>query len=161
MTIISYEELVLFPLKESHAGELYQPLQDQRIYTYIPEEPPQSLEALRHRYAFLEKGKSGDGKEDWLNWVLYKNGESDHPLGTMQASVRPNENADIAFIIFPKYWGKGYGRKASEMMIDHIFSQYTLKSIKVNIDTRNHRSIRMVETMGISACTRDQKCGPL
>ena len=59
MKIISTETLILIPLKESHADELYQLLQDQRIFSYIPEEPPQSLEALRQRYAFLEKGKSG------------------------------------------------------------------------------------------------------
>lgn len=84
-------------------------------------------------------------KEDWLNWVLYKKRESDHPLGTIQASAHPNENADIAFIIFPEYWGKGYGRKASQMVINYIFPKYTLKSI----DTRNHRSIRMVESIGL------------
>lgn len=149
MTIISAEELILIPLKELHADELYPLLQDQRIYKYIPEEPPRSLEALHRRYAFLEKGKSSDGKEVWLNWVLYRKDKLDCPFGTMQASVRPNDSADIAFIIFPEYWGKGYGRRASKAMINHIFLNYNLKNIKTNIDTRNNRSIRMVEAMGL------------
>lgn len=141
-------ELVLLPLRKLHADELYAPLQDPRIYEFIPDEPPESLEALQRRYTFLERGKSTDETEDWLNWIVYRTGQSE-PLGTVQATVRQGQSADIAFIIFPEFWGLGYGRRATRAMVSYIFDRYDLKRVTANVDTRNERSIRMVEASGL------------
>lgn len=71
-------------------------------------------------------------------------------LGTVQATVRPGETADIAFIIFPDLWNCKYGRTATRAMINNIFAQYELEKISANIDTRNLRSIRMVQSLGLA-----------
>jgi len=144
-------DLVLYPLRKSHADELYAPLQDPRIYSFIPEEPPESLDALRRRYAFLENGKNADESEYWLNWVVYLTGQSE-PLGTVQATVRPGANADIAFVFLPQYWGLGLAKRATRAMVNYVFDQFGIKYVTANIDTRNKRSIRMVEASGME-CT--------
>src|SRR5436853_6000206 len=87
MTVILTPNLRLEPLRKGHAALLLQPLGDAQLYALMPQDQPQSLEDLEKRYAFLELGKSPDGKEHWLNWTIFDR-RFDKPLGTFQATVR-------------------------------------------------------------------------
>src|SRR4029079_127344 len=62
--------MVLEPLVADHATALFETLQHPDLYTYIPQDPPSSLDALKIRYAALPTRHSPDGQEDWLNWAL-------------------------------------------------------------------------------------------
>lgn len=68
------EGLVLEPLAASHARSLYPSLLDERLYRYIPQDPPVSEQALRERYCRLETRQSPDGREVWLNWAMRLSG---------------------------------------------------------------------------------------
>jgi RimJ/RimL family protein N-acetyltransferase len=67
----------------------------------------------------------------------------------MQATVRPGIDADIAYIISRDVWGFGYGRTATRAVIAHIFPKYDLQTVRALVDTRNRRSIRMIESLGL------------
>ena len=45
--------LALEPITVAHAAALYPALQDERLYTYIPQDPPRSLQELEARYRRL------------------------------------------------------------------------------------------------------------
>lgn len=147
MIQLTTKRLVLEPLGTAHAEVMYESLQDERIYEYIPDEPPTDLASLRERYSFLSQGKSGDGKEEWLNWIAFPTGEA-VPCGTVQASVRDGKDADVAFVFFPRFWRQGYGSEATAAMIDFILPHYKLCKVSAYIDTRNVSSLRMVERLG-------------
>lgn len=55
---LSAPNLLLEPLTAAHAGELFALLRNDALYTFIPQEPPKSLEWLRERYAKLEARRS-------------------------------------------------------------------------------------------------------
>lgn len=148
MTTLRIEGLELQPLTAAHAEMVYAALQDARIYTFIPQDPPDSLDALKRRYEALQVGASPDGAERWLNWVVFVL-DDPVPVGTVQATVRPGETALIAYTIFPDYWKCGYGRRATRVVIDHVFSAFDIRSVTARIDTRNQRSIRLVEALGL------------
>ena len=99
------------PLSASHADAMYPLLKNEQIYTYLPEEPPNSVEELRSRYKFLAAGKSPDGAEHWLNWILFlrRTGE---PIGFFQATVRPPD-CSFAYVLNPAFWRHGYATEAS------------------------------------------------
>ena len=114
MNVIEAPAFTLEPQTVAHADEMFEVLGDPAIYEY-ENEPPQSLEWLRERFAKLETRLSADGTEHWLNWVIrLPTGEL---AGYVQATVRPGGRAEIAYVLSSRYWGCGLARRAVEAMI--------------------------------------------
>ena len=151
MVDLKTKRLRLEPLKKSHAAILFEPLNDSLIYKYIPDEPL-TREALHARYAVLERGRSPDGRELWLNWVAFSN-DTNAPIGTVQATLAKDGFASIAYIIFPAFWRKGFGREMVSCIVTYLFEQHKITSLIAEIDTRNSSSIKLVESLGF---TRDK-----
>ncbi len=70
----------------AHAEALYPLLQDERLYTYIPQEPPLSVEALAARYQRLATRRSPDGRQVWLNWAARLHARQEY-VGMFQATI--------------------------------------------------------------------------
>lgn len=147
--------LRLEPLRREHANLVHSLRQDQRLYTYLPQEPP-SLVELEERFEYLEHGLSPDGKEHWLNWIVFLH-DTSQPVGSFQATIRKDQNSQIAYETFVSYWRKGYATEAGISIITHIFDNYETNVLEAEIDTRNTASIRLVESLGFDciACNRN------
>ena len=145
--MIETANLRLEPLRKDHAALLFAPLSDAQLYALMPEDQPQSLDALEKRYAFLESGKSPDDKEHWLNWTIFDR-RTAKPFGTFQATVRDDAASDIAYIVFSAHWRRGIAREAGAGVIDHLFNRYPTPLLAANMDTRNLASIKLVESLG-------------
>jgi [ribosomal protein S5]-alanine N-acetyltransferase len=145
--VIETVNLRLEPIRKGHAVLLFAPLSDAQLYALMPEEPPKSLEALQKRYAFLQTGKSPDGKEHWLNWTIFDR-RTGTPVGIFQATVRDDTPSDIAYIVFKAHWRQGIAREAGAGVIDHVFARYATPMLAANMDTRNVASIKLVEGLG-------------
>ncbi len=78
------EPVTLIPQTAAHAEEMFALLSDPALYEHEGE-PPASLEWLRERFARLETGRSADGSEQWLNWVMALPGDA--LAGYVQATV--------------------------------------------------------------------------
>lgn len=139
--------LVLEPLTAANAGELFPRLQDPALYTYIPQDPPPSLEALRARYARLESRRSPDGNELWLNWVARRGSDA---VGTVQATCRSDGVALIAYDVFVPFQRQGVASKTVAAMLDHVQAAAHMTSAKALVDTRNVASIRLLERLCFS-----------
>src|SRR3954469_245445 len=100
--------LVLEPQVEAHADAMFELLSDPAIYEY-ENEPPESLAWLRGRFRKLESRASGDGTEQWLNWVV----RFDRDLaGYVQATIHADRRAGIAYVFASRHWGRGLAREA-------------------------------------------------
>ena len=146
---LSTERLVLEPLEARHAEPLFEGLRDERIYDFLDEDPPESLEALRERYAYLARRQSPDGREAWLNWAVRVR-ELDRYAGYVQATVPPTGVALIAYVLFPPFWGEGYAREAVEAMNAHLAAHYAVRELRATVDARNARSIALLEKLGFT-----------
>jgi len=145
--ILETTRLVLEPVLPSHAPTLFEPLQAQAIYKYMPEDPPDSVEALTIRFRQLAARRSPDGQEGWLNWIMRLREEKTY-VGTLQATVLPNATAYIAYLLFPTFWKQGYAREGCRRVLDLLFEDYQVRTVLAEIDTRNAPSIRLVESLG-------------
>lgn len=141
--------LLLEPLVVGHATALFEALQAPTLYTYIPQDPPPSLEALTSRYATLASRRSPDGHESWLNWALRQRATGVY-VGTVQATVRANHTALLAYMIFPDFWRQGYAREGCARVLAHLFEEYHVSRVAAEIDTRNAASIHLVEALGFT-----------
>jgi [ribosomal protein S5]-alanine N-acetyltransferase len=141
------ERLVLEPMLPAHAPKLYEQLQDEKLYQFIPQDPPAPLQTLQDRYDFLSGRRSPDGREAWLNWAVRERGSGDY-AGTLEATVYDNGTAIIAYMVFVPHQRRGIAAEACARLLEHLFEGYRVCMIAAEIDTRNAASIALVEGLG-------------
>lgn len=139
--------LKISTLSADHANDTFDGLQSPEIYQYIPDTPPPDHQSLRKHYAKMETGSSIKG-EKWLNWVIFEK-SSEEAIGTLQSTIVMEEDAAyIAYVLFPPYWGKGYGFESVAWLMRYLEKEETVRNIVAEIDTRNTKSIELVEKHG-------------
>jgi ribosomal-protein-alanine N-acetyltransferase len=141
--------LTLEPITAAHADALYPSLQDERLYTFIPQDPPQSLRELAARYQRLSTRLSPDGHEAWLNWAMRLNATSDY-AGTLQATVYPNATALLAYMCFEPFQRQGFAKEGCQRVLDLLAGDYGVRLVAAEIDTRNRASISLIESLEFS-----------
>ena len=141
--------LVLEPLAVSHARALYPLLCDERLYPYIPQDPPVSADALATRYRRLEMRRSPDGQQVWLNWAARLCAGSEY-VGVFQATIEPDQMAFLAYMVFPSQQGRGYAREGGRRVIEYLAREYGVRLVVAEIDTRNQASIAVVEALSFA-----------
>jgi RimJ/RimL family protein N-acetyltransferase len=117
MRVIDTGNLILEPQTAEHANEMFVVLSDPAIYEY-ENQPPPSLEWLRSRFTKLETRRSADGREQWLNWVIRL--PTSELIGYVQATVRGDGHASIAYELSSTFWGRGLAFQAVGAMIAEL-----------------------------------------
>lgn len=138
--------IFLEPLMEGHADELFELLSDKKLFEFIDESPPESLEWLRARYLALESRISPDGEEIWLNWMVRQYDRK--PLGYVQSTVYSEGKAEIAFVFAREFWGLSFAYEASKMMLAELENGYGIKSVYATVAIENVRSHRLLNRLG-------------
>ncbi len=141
------QRLSLLPIREAHADVMFGGLCDDQLYTFLPEEPPNSLPELKERYRLLQDARSPDEKEIWLNWIIFKQGNPT-PIGYVQATVNVADTSQIAYLLFSKHWRNGYATEALSAVLQLVFDRYDTSLIEALIDTRNIASQAVVSKLG-------------
>lgn len=144
--IVAYD-LVLEPQVVAHAEQMFALLSDPAIYEY-ENKPPPSVTWLRERFAKLESRHSADGSEQWLNWVIRL--PTTELVGYVQATVRENGRAAIAYELASAYWGLGYALRAVQAMMIELAEHYHVHTLVAVFKHDNLRSRRLLERLGFS-----------
>jgi len=145
--VLHTPRLRLEPQREHHADALFPLLADPRLYEYIPLEPPASLPALRDRLARLSTRRSPDGGELWLNWVMH-DARSGACVGRVQATVRPDRPAYMAYEVFPRHWHRGYATEGCARMMRWLIDELHVGAFVAEVDALNAASLRLLERLG-------------
>jgi RimJ/RimL family protein N-acetyltransferase len=144
--------LVLEPQTAAHAEEMFEVLSDPAIYEF-ENAPPPSRDWLRERFHRLESRRSSDGREQWLNWVIRL--PTSELAGYVQATVRDDGSAAIAYELASAYWGRGLARCAVETMIEELIRNYRVRRFTAVLKRDNHRSLRLLGRLGFSVAPPD------
>lgn len=147
MRTIAAEGLTLEPQTTAHAAEMFEVLSDPAIYTY-ENLPPVSLEWLRARFEKLETRRSADGREQWLNWVIRL--PSSVLIGYVQATVRGDGGAGIAYELASAHWGRGLARRAVFAMMRELAERYSVTAFTAVAKRENFRSTRLLDRLGFT-----------
>ena len=144
--------LRLETLVPAHASEMYAGLSHPILYQFIAEDPPASVGALRARYERLATRRSPDGSQAWLNWAIWS--PADHAyVGYVQATVGPDHSAEVAYLLFLPFWGRGYARASVAQMIELVRDKHDVSTFLAHVDARHARSRLLLETLGFR-CVR-------
>lgn len=139
--------LRLEPLCEAHADTMQVILQDDRLYTYMPDTRFPDQHGLRARYQRLSAG-CPDPSQVWLNFILYVGGSS-MPIGYVQATLNlPQQHAELAYVLAPAHWGQGYASEAMDCLIGHLQTRGDVQTLSVQIDARNRASLALARRLG-------------
>ena len=140
--------LHLEPLGAHHAPEFFDALADDALYRYIPTDPYPSIDALAARYARVARGPAASD-ERWWNYALIARGETRRAIGTIEVSIdRDGTHALLAYALAREAWGAGYATEAARATIDELRTATRIREIEAFIDSRNARSIALVERLG-------------
>jgi [ribosomal protein S5]-alanine N-acetyltransferase len=159
MRVIEAAGLRLEPQVAAHADAMFAVLSDPAIYEH-ENAPPVSVDALRERYRKLETRRSGDGREQWLNWVVrLPEGEL---AGYVQATVYPDRHgdglrtADVAYEFASRHWGRGLAHTAVKAMIGELAARYDVRRLCAILKRTNERSRRFLERQGFALASAER-----
>jgi len=116
---------------------------------FIDDNPPESLDSLRARYARLSSRRSPDGTEAWLNWAVRVVCPGNY-VGLVQATVTASLSALIAYVMLYAAWGNGYGREAVAAMVEHLLKNCGVSTFCALVDARNQPSIALLRALGFT-----------
>lgn len=139
--------LILEALRRSHAEELFDVLADERLFRFIPADPPASVESLAQRFEQLERRGPPGGKELWLNWVMRLKSDGSC-VGRVEATVLPDRTALLAYELGAAHWGRGLATEACREATHALFLYFRVEQIVADVDTRNAASLRLLERLG-------------
>ena len=145
--VLHTARLRLEPQCEGHADALFELLRDDRLYAHIPQEPPESLQALRERLAWLSGRRAPEGNALWLNWVVRGAADGAH-IGRVQATVRSDAPAYLAYEVFPAHWHQGYATEACTRMIHWLIDELQIEHFMAEVDSLNDASLRLLDRLG-------------
>jgi RimJ/RimL family protein N-acetyltransferase len=145
---IQTARLVLEPVTEAHAQDLFVLLMDEELHTYVPFEAS-SLEQQKQRCARWAKRISPDGEEIWLNWVA-RHQESGMVAGHFQAGVRRDQVASVGYVVARSFQGKGFATEAMSAVFDLLKTEFAVKEVKAWSDTRNIASHKLAKKLGMN-----------
>ncbi len=140
------ERLWLEPLVAGHAAELFEIYSDYRMYSFIPQEPPLTVEALAERFRFLEARQSPDGAEGWFNWAVRQK-EGRQCLGVVQVTLEADGRALMAYEFGVQFWRHGFATEACQRVIEALFTA-GVPEVRAECDTRNLASMKLLERLG-------------
>jgi RimJ/RimL family protein N-acetyltransferase len=146
---IETTRLVLTPLVAADADAMVAVLADERMHAFTGGHPL-SLEELRPRYERLESGRSPDGTEAWLNWIV-RIAHDRRPIGTMQATVAPEgTSADAAWEIGVADQGSGFGSEAASAVVEWLL-RHGVATVRAYIHPQHAASAAVAARAGLRA----------
>ena len=136
----------------AHASELFEVLKDVRLYEFLDEHPPVSVQELAKKLARSESRMSPDGKQRWLNWVVRT--ESGAICGYVQATVEETKDTNVAFVFGSNHQGKGIATAAVKTVLDLVSTRYDVSRFFILSEASNARSVKLAQRLGFDLASK-------
>lgn len=144
--VMETRRLKLEPLRVDHAEEMADVLADPRLYEFTGDNPP-ALADLKRRYELQAVGRSADGSEEWLNWIV-RVADDGHAIGFVQATIVA-ARADIAWVIGTPWQGRGYAAEAARAMVEFLVGR-GIREVTAHIRADHAASAAVATRLGLS-----------
>jgi RimJ/RimL family protein N-acetyltransferase len=125
-------------------------LSDDRLHEFIGG-APLTRDGLRRQFARQATGRSADGTERWLNWILRRRG--DHvTVGYVQATVsgaNSGQTAALAWVVGVAFQGQGYAREGVASAMQALGAG-GVRSFTASIHPEHLASIAVARRLGFN-----------
>ena len=147
MFCLKTERLRLVPFSLELLNELHALLSDRELTRLMVFNPRESLEETQD-YVVSAMKEWEKTKPDFLEFILLFNGEV---AGDLTLYFFPEEpgKAEFAWIVSPKYSGRGFAAEAAKALIDHFSKNRGIKRFIALCDSENTYSIALAKKLGM------------
>jgi len=155
---VASARLALDPLRLEDADELAVLLDDLSLHRFIGGNPA-TPEELRARLERQLRGRSPDGKDVWLNWVVRER-RTGQIVGTTQATIRLEQTpriAALAWVVGSAHQGQGMATEAAGLMASWLRRQGIVR-LRAHIHPRHNSSMAIAAAIGLKP-TNTTVCG--
>lgn len=147
MNILETDRLILRNATADDAPFILDLLNQPSFIRFIGDRGIRDLEGARE-YIQTRLVKSYDSNGFGLYLTLLK--EGDIPIGICGLVKREGlDDVDVGFAFLPQYESKGYGFESASAVMDYSRNTLGLKRIAGITTTDNHKSIRLLEKLGL------------
>jgi RimJ/RimL family protein N-acetyltransferase len=80
-------------------------------------------------------------------------------LGYVQATLVLPGTAWVAYVLCPRFWGRGYATEALAAMLPELASEYGVQRYLATVEAENQPSIRVLERLGFRAAAAEDPAG--
>lgn len=111
-------------LRVAHAEEMVAVLDDSALHTFTGGRPS-NLAELVAKYERQCAGRSTDGSQQWLNWVMRRRDDG-CAVGTLQATLTEESDdliAELAWVVVVPYQHRGYARESAQTVVSWLRKQ--------------------------------------
>ena len=147
--VVQGPRLELEPLRPDHADEMAPLLDDTGLHEFIGGEPA-TLDDLRARYTRQAVGRSPDGTQRWLNWVVRLRDDG-APVGTTQATVTEPDGvvtAEVAWVVASAHQGQAYAVESARAMVDWLREQ-RVEVVVAYVHPEHQASMAVARAIGL------------
>ncbi len=144
---LASERLELEAIAPGHADLVFDELADPALYTYLGPAPVDAA-AMRARFTRIANPHAPTG-ELWLNYAVRER-ETGRYVGYMQATVKPDRTAYLAYFVFRRAQRRGIAREACAAVLAHLWHDCAVTTVRIEVDTRNQPSQRLAEALGLA-----------
>ena len=144
--LLSTPRLLLEPQLPSHAPAMFPLLCDPALYQF-ENAAPSSEAWLAQRFERLASRRSPDGLEHWLNWVLRRR-DGAVVIGFVQATVRADGRALVAYVLGSRSWGQGFAAEAVQAMLVELAGAWRVSLALAVFKRGNLRSRGLLQRLG-------------
>ena len=141
--VLRTERLVLRPMRQSDAEALLPLFRDGETLRYWAFEPIETLAQMHEIIA----GNLPPQNAPQSSFAITRNGRT---VGVVNFYRHQDRMAGLGYILDKALWGQGYVSEAINAALDHGFGTLNLHRIWLEIDPRNHASIRVAEKCGFN-----------
>jgi len=111
---------------------------------------PQNIEETKSFMAPLIADQTCSQRKKYCWTIHNKTHEQFVGVAGMNVSADKFRIGEIYYKLLPKYWGQGYATEATKIIIIFGFTKLKLHRIKAGVATENHRSIMVLEKVGMT-----------
>ena len=130
------------------ATAMFTALHDPLMYLYVPRRAPTNAAEVAQRFARVIQETAPDRLDQWLNWTVWLR-DGGAAIGTIEATVKPDQRVEIGYLFDPRVWRRGFSREAVGAMIETL-SQNGAACFEAVIDIRNTASKALAASLEFS-----------
>ncbi|MBE6549465.1 MAG: GNAT family N-acetyltransferase [Ruminococcaceae bacterium] len=148
MPTLRTERLILRPMKESDANDMFDYAQREDVTTYLLWSPHRSVSYTREYLKYIETRYDVG---DFYDWAVIER-SSGKMIGTCGFTRidMPNNVGEIGYVLNPDFHGKGYGTEAASEALRFGFDVIGLHRIEAKFMEGNRASLHVMDKLGMS-----------
>lgn len=134
-------------------------LADERATKYYPDLMKVDIDNWADKWIRKAQDRYAEGSFGLMALIEISTGDFVGQCGLLKQHIDGNDEIEIGYHLFPKYWGKGFATEAAQKFKQLAFTEYNFTQLISIILTENIPSQKVAERNGMSRYKKSEYKG--